>query len=85
MRRNPRQIALITALGDSDAVSAGDYDLAADVGWALVGRRVDDATMLELLEPWRGHRYRVVRLLEVTRGTAPRRGPRLAIHDHRRS
>lgn len=73
------------ALGDSDAVSVGDYHLAADVGWALVGRRVDDATMLELLEPWRGHRYRVVRLLELTRGPAPRRGPRLTIQDHRRS
>lgn len=74
------------ALGDADAVSVGDYHLAAAVGWALVGRRVDDAGMLELLEPWRPHRYRVVRLLELTgRGRAPRRGPRLAVQDHRRS
>lgn len=73
------------ALGDADAVSVGDFHLAAAVGWALVGRRVDDAEMLELLEPWRGHRYRVIRLLEVTgRARAPRRGPRLAIQDHRR-
>ncbi|WP_258723312.1 DNA-3-methyladenine glycosylase family protein [Cellulomonas sp. NS3] len=73
------------ALGDADAVSVGDYHLAKGVGWALVGRRVDDATMLELLAPWRPHRYRVIRLLELTgRAFAPRRGPRLTVQDHRR-
>ena len=73
------------AFGDADAVSVGDYHLAASVGWALVGRRVDDAEMLELLEPWRPHRYRVIRLLELAGlARAPRRGPRLAIQDHRR-
>jgi len=73
------------ALGDADAVSVGDFHLAAAVGWALVGRRVGDAEMLELLEPWRPHRYRVIRLLELTgRARAPRRGPRLTIQDHRR-
>ena len=73
------------ALGDADAVSVGDFHLAAAVGWALVGRRVDDAEMLDLLEPWRPHRYRVIRLLELTgRARAPRRGPRLTIQDHRR-
>jgi hypothetical protein len=34
--------------------------------------------MLELLEPYRGQRGRVQRLLEVGRITAPRYGPRLA-------
>jgi 3-methyladenine DNA glycosylase/8-oxoguanine DNA glycosylase len=73
------------ALGDADAVSVGDYHLAKGVGWALVGRRVDDAAMLELLAPWRPHRYRVIRLLELTgRALAPRRGPRLTVQDHRR-
>jgi 3-methyladenine DNA glycosylase/8-oxoguanine DNA glycosylase len=72
------------ALGDADAVSVGDFHLSAAVGWALIGERVDDARMLELLEPWRGHRYRVIRLLELTgQSRAPRRGPRLAIQDHR--
>lgn len=72
------------ALGDADAVSVGDFHLAAAVGWALTGERVDDARMLVLLEPWRGHRYRVIRLLELTgRSRAPRRGPRLAPQDHR--
>jgi 3-methyladenine DNA glycosylase/8-oxoguanine DNA glycosylase len=46
------------ACGDADAVSVGDYHLPAVVGWALAGRVVDDAGMLELLAPYRGHRYR---------------------------
>lgn len=65
------------ALGDADAVSVGDFHLAHLVGWALTGRRTDDAGMLELLEPWRGHRQRVIRLLETTlAGRAPKFGPR---------
>ena len=73
------------ALGDADAVSVGDYHLAAAVGYALVGHRVDDAEMLGLLEPWRPHRYRFVRLLELSGlGRPPRRGPRLPVQDHRR-
>jgi hypothetical protein len=39
--------------------------------------------MLELLEPWRGHRQRVVRLLEVGGSMPPKRGPRMAPTDHR--
>ncbi|HEU0256602.1 MAG TPA: hypothetical protein VFQ96_02035, partial [Microbacteriaceae bacterium] len=35
--------------GDPDAVSVGDYHLAAHVGTALIGRPVDDARMLRLL------------------------------------
>ena len=65
------------ALGDADAVSVGDFHLAHLVGWALTGSRTDDDGMLELLEPWRGHRQRVIRLLEITQTTnAPRFGPR---------
>jgi 3-methyladenine DNA glycosylase/8-oxoguanine DNA glycosylase len=65
------------ALGDADAVSVGDFHLSDLVGWALTGRRTDDAGMLVLLEPWRGHRQRVIRLLELTQaGRAPRFGPR---------
>lgn len=68
------------AFGDADALSVGDYHLAANIGVALLGRPVDDAGMVDLLEPMRPHRYRVVRLLEVA-GLArrPRRGPRMAI------
>nr|WP_241744425.1 DNA-3-methyladenine glycosylase 2 family protein [Cellulosimicrobium arenosum] len=72
------------ALGDADAVSVGDFHLAKAVGWALEGERADDERMLELLAPYAPHRYRVVRLLEVSgRARPPRRGPRLSIQDHR--
>lgn len=67
------------ALGDADALSVGDYHLSAMIGWTLLGHPIDDPAMEELLEPMRPHRYRAVRLLEVS-GLArlPRRGPRLA-------
>ena len=52
------------ALGDADAVSVGDFHLPHVVSWALAGeRRGSDERMLELLEPYRGHRGRVIRLL----------------------
>lgn len=73
----------IRAYGDPDAVSVGDYHLAHEVGFALTGHRVDDDAMLELLEPWRGHRQRVVRLIRLSGAFEPRRGPRLAPEDHR--
>ena len=73
----------IRALGDPDAVSVGDYHLAHQVGYAQTGRRVDDAGMVELLEPWRGHRQRVLRLIMLSGAFEPRRGPRLAPEDHR--
>ena len=68
-----------SAFGDPDAVSVGDYHLPNVVAWALAGEpRADDARMLELLEPYRGQRGRVQRLLEVGRVIAPRYGPRMA-------
>ena len=70
----------IVALGDSDAVSLGDYHLPNQVAWALAGEpRADDTRMLELLEPWRGHRGRVIRLVVAGAGTAPRFGPRSSL------
>ena len=71
------------ALGDTDAVSVGDYHLAAYVGWALLGRPLDDDGMVELLEQWRPHRYRVVLLLQCSGYTKPRFGPRMTVQDHR--
>lgn len=72
------------AFGDADALSVGDYHVPKMIGWTLVGRPLDDAAMVELLEPMRPHRHRVVRLLEVS-GLArePRRGPRLPVQDIR--
>jgi 3-methyladenine DNA glycosylase/8-oxoguanine DNA glycosylase len=70
---------LRSAFGDPDAVSVGDYHIPSSVAWALAGeRRGTDERMLELLEPYRGQRGRVQRLLEVGRVTAPRFGPRMA-------
>jgi 3-methyladenine DNA glycosylase/8-oxoguanine DNA glycosylase len=68
------------AFGDADAVSVGDYHIPKMIGWTLLGRPVDDAGMLELLEPMRPHRHRVVRLLEAS-GLAyeSRRGARLPV------
>jgi 3-methyladenine DNA glycosylase/8-oxoguanine DNA glycosylase len=71
------------ALGDADAVSVGDFHLARLVGWVLVGEVVDDDAMLELLEPYRGHRYRAVRMIEMSGQGPPRRGPRYEGRDYR--
>jgi 3-methyladenine DNA glycosylase/8-oxoguanine DNA glycosylase len=85
------------AAGDPDALSVGDYHLSNIVGYALAGRdRTDDATMLELLRPYAGHRYRVTRLIGLSTvrrpgerarrnaGGPPRRGPRMPVRDYRR-
>ena len=70
--------------GDADAVTVGDLHLPNTVGWALAGReRSDDTVMLELLEPYRGHRHRVCRLLRTTNLRAPRHAPRYAPIDYR--
>jgi hypothetical protein len=60
-------------------VSVGDFHIPNLVSWALAGEpRGSDARMLELLEPYRGRRALVVRLLELSGMRAPRYGPRLA-------
>jgi 3-methyladenine DNA glycosylase/8-oxoguanine DNA glycosylase len=70
------------AHGDADAVSFGDYHIAKNVGWALTGAEVDDDGLAELLEPYRPHRYRVQRLVELAGLSRPRRGPRMAPRRH---
>ncbi|MDQ3784952.1 MAG: hypothetical protein M3360_08770 [Actinomycetota bacterium] len=67
------------AWGDTDALRLGDFNLPGRMSWALSGeRRADDARMLELLEPYRGHRGRAVRLLQLGGRYPPRRGPLLS-------
>lgn len=67
------------ALGDADAVPMGDERSKHLVAWAFLGeRRGNDAQMLELLEPYRGHRGRVLRLLR-----AERPSPHRASDEHR--
>lgn len=88
------------AWGDADAVPVGDFHVAYGVVHAFTGERVErpdpalrgeglapaDARMLELLEPSRPHRFRVLRLLALSgRGERPRRGPRAAPPTHLRS
>jgi 3-methyladenine DNA glycosylase/8-oxoguanine DNA glycosylase len=70
------------AHGDADAVSFGDYHVAKDIGWALTGTPLDDDGLAELLEPYRPHRYRVQRLLELDGAWRPRRGPRMSARTH---
>ncbi|TAN31441.1 DNA-3-methyladenine glycosylase 2 family protein [bacterium] len=75
------KVALV-ALGDPDAVPVGDYNLPHSVGYALEGTpRSSDERMLELLEPYRGHRARVIRLITVAGIGAPRFGPRQPLRD----
>lgn len=65
------------ALGDPDAVPVGDLSLKHLVTFALTGeRRGTDAQMLELLEPFRGQRGRVIRLLKAAKLGPPRRETR---------
>lgn len=72
------------ALGDADALPIGDYHLAKDTGWALTGAPLPEDEVEQFFRPWRPHRFRVVRLLELTPGArAPRRGPRLSRQDYR--
>jgi len=75
------EVAMV-ALGDPDAVSVGDYWLKHVVSHALTGEaRGTDERMLELLEPWRGQRGRVCRLLLAGGPSLPRFGPRLALRN----
>jgi 3-methyladenine DNA glycosylase/8-oxoguanine DNA glycosylase len=68
------------AMGDPDAVSVGDFHLPHLVAWVLAGEmRATDERMLELLEPYKGERGRVIRLIECGAGRRPRRAPRQRI------
>jgi 3-methyladenine DNA glycosylase/8-oxoguanine DNA glycosylase len=70
----------LVALGDADAVPVGDYNLPHLVSWALEGQaRGDDQRMLQLLEPYRGHRARVLRLLVASGLRPPRFAPGLPL------
>lgn len=55
----------------------------AQVGFALTGQKTDDAGMLELLEPYAGQRYRIIRLIELVAPKPARRGSRMPVRDYR--
>ncbi|TDV36832.1 DNA-3-methyladenine glycosylase family protein [Actinophytocola oryzae] len=71
------------AWGDPDAVSVGDFHIPGLVGYALLGRKVDDKGMLEVLAPYAPQRHRVVRYIEAGGPGKPRFGPRFAPRDYR--
>ena len=69
-----------SVFGDPDAVHVGDYHLPSWISWNLAGEpRAKDPRMLELLEPYRGQRGRIVRWLELGGSHPPRYGPRTAV------
>ena len=66
--------------GDPDAVPVGDFHFANTVAWALEREpRANDERMLELLEPYRGQRGRVLSAIVTTAGKAPSFGARKPI------
>lgn len=71
------------AWGDVDAVSVGDLHIPAVVGWALVGRPLDDAGLLAVLSPYVPQRQRAVRYVELSGFRRPRFGPRHAPRNYR--
>jgi 3-methyladenine DNA glycosylase/8-oxoguanine DNA glycosylase len=70
------------AHGDADAFSWNDFHVAKNVTWALTGEVRDDAACAELVERYRGHRFRVQRLLELEGIGRPRRAPRMTLPTH---
>ncbi|GAB7193671.1 DNA-3-methyladenine glycosylase 2 family protein [Kineococcus sp. NUM-3379] len=70
------------AHGHADAFSFGDLHVAKDVSFALTGEVLDDAGCAEVIEPYRGHRYRVQRLIAFSGVRRPRTAPRMAFPTH---
>lgn len=68
-------------LGDADAVIPGDYSHPSQVAHFFgaseeQARQADDAKMLELLEPYRPHRFYALSLIIKGSPRLPRRGPK---------
>lgn len=65
--------------GEADAVIVGDDGIPSMVTWLLAGEpKGDDRRMLELLEPYRPHRGRVIQLVFAAGVRPPRRHHRYA-------
>lgn len=82
---------VIACHGDPDTLVLRDYGMPTMVNYAFTGEAQrlppdegGDEVMCEHLEPWRGHRQRIIRLLFAAGVTAPRRGPRQRNPDIRR-
>jgi 3-methyladenine DNA glycosylase/8-oxoguanine DNA glycosylase len=72
------------AHGDADAWSIGDFHVGKNITYALTGEVLDDDAATALLEPYRGHRFRVQALLGLMGGVArrPRHAPRMTLPTH---
>lgn len=77
--------------GHPDTILMRDYGMPTLVNYAFTGDathldpdRGGDEIMCAHLEPWRGHRQRIIRLLYAAGISAPRRGPRQRNPDIRR-
>jgi 3-methyladenine DNA glycosylase/8-oxoguanine DNA glycosylase len=74
--------AMLRGMGHADAVPLGDFHLPKIVAFHLTGvAEADDAHMLELLEPWRGQRGRMVMWIASAGRMPPRRGHRMALRE----
>lgn len=77
--------------GDPDLVMLGDYGMPTLVNYFFTGDASrlppdpdGDRIMLEHLEPWTGHRQRIMKLLLASNVKVPRRAPRAKNPDIRR-
>lgn len=70
------------AHGDADAWSVGDYHVGKNISYALTGEVLDDDACTEILQPYRGHRFRVQALLGLAGIRRPRRAPRMTLPTH---
>jgi len=82
---------VLASHGDPDTIVMRDYGMPTLVNYAFTGdaTRLDpdrggDETMCAHLEPWRGHRQRIIRLLFAMGVSVPRRAPRAFNPDIRR-
>jgi 3-methyladenine DNA glycosylase/8-oxoguanine DNA glycosylase len=72
-------LTIAATMGWPDALPLGDYHFPSVVAHAFTGEEnADDRRMVELLEPYRGQRWRVMRLVGVDTKHAPRRHHRRA-------
>lgn len=71
------------AWADADAVSVGDLHIPSVVGYALLGKPLDDEGMLSVLAPYAPQRHRAVRYVEASGHRRPRFGPRYSPRDYR--
>jgi 3-methyladenine DNA glycosylase/8-oxoguanine DNA glycosylase len=79
------QMVLGVRLGRPEAIPVGDFHLPNTVAWALAGEpRGTDERMLELLAPFEGQAFRVIRLLLAAGIEAPKRGPRITLRKNQR-